>query len=44
MAAPLAKVDGDTDAFVAVEFDGLDGLFSNGDGLADTFGDIDFAG
>lgn len=44
MAAPLAEIDRDADALVAVEFDRFDFLPADGDRLADAFGNIDFAG
>jgi len=44
VAAPLAEVDADADALVAVEFDGLDRALPDGDRLADALGDIGFAG
>ena len=44
VALALAGIDGNADALVAVEFDGLDLVATHPDRLAETFGNIDFAG
>ena len=44
MATPLPQIDAHADALVTIEFDGLDVALPYRDGLADSFGDIGFAG
>jgi hypothetical protein len=44
VALALAAIDGDADALVAVELDGLDFIAAHADRLPEAFGDIDFAG
>ena len=44
MAAPLADVDGDADALVAVVLDGLDFALAHGDALAERLRDFGLGG